>query len=71
MTLFSPSFSSFLSCPFLVPAHIAHCRAQEIGETDAGDGDRILESEENAQLGALVRLQVENALAIEAGYRRR
>ena len=39
-------------------------RAQEVGVGDAGDLDRILEGEEDARLGALLRLQLEQVLAL-------
>ena len=39
--------------------------AQEIGDGDTGDGAGILEGEEDAEHGPLVRLQFENVLPAE------
>ena len=39
--------------------------AQEVRDRDAGDRDRVLEGEEQARLGALVRLGLGDVLALE------
>ena len=42
-----------------------HGRTHEVGDGDAGDVDGVLEGQEDPRPGALVGLQVQEALAVE------
>jgi hypothetical protein len=65
ISIFSTSMSWKSKMSISSPPLGVERRAHEVGDRDAGDLDRVLEGQEDARVGALVRLHVQDALAAE------
>ena len=61
------SLAELASASCSVPRTARVAAAQEVAQADARDRDRVLEGQEEARLGALVRGQRQDVLALEAG----
>jgi len=50
--------------PAGIAAHVGNGGTQEVGDTDAGNGDGVLEGEEDSRPGAFIGFHIEDAFAV-------